>query len=239
MNMPPLFVLAGGFGTRLRSAVPDLPKPLAPIGSEPFLKYQIHNWIQQGVTHIVILIHYQSLKIIEFLQGERVNWPHIRIDFLVEPEPMGTGGAINFALKHFPFNIFFVSNADTWLGTGFSDLLSRDANSLAIKKLNKNILNRYGLVTIDHKCLIVDFDEKSNKSQYDRFINTGLSLLSRDCFNDNHENIFSLEKDVYPRLAGQGLLKGIEIFTDFIDIGIPDDYHRFCSWMHSQKNFQL
>lgn len=237
--MPPLFVLAGGFGTRLRSAVPDLPKPLAPIGDEPFLKYQIHNWIKQGITHIILLLHYQSLKLVQFLEMERLNWPHVRIDFIVEPEPMGTGGAIKYALKFFPFNTFFVSNADTWLGAGFNDLLDKGVNSLAMIKLKKCRPNRYGNVTINDQYLVVSFDEKSRQPEDDVFINAGLSLLSKEGFSDSDKCVFSLEKNIFPQMAQRGQLKGVEISTDFIDIGIPDDYHRFCSWIYSRKDFQL
>ena len=63
-----MFVLAGGYGTRLLGAVSDVPKPMAPINGVPFLKLQLDNWIQQGQNSFVFLLHHQAELIITFLK---------------------------------------------------------------------------------------------------------------------------------------------------------------------------
>lgn len=61
--MKKLLVLAGGFGTRLKSLVSDLPKPLAPVEDKSFLEYLIYNWPDQGVSQFIFLLHYEANKI--------------------------------------------------------------------------------------------------------------------------------------------------------------------------------
>ena len=65
--MKKLFVLAGGFGTRLRALVSDVPKPLAPVAGRPFLLHLIDNWVAQGVKEFVFLLHYESSQIRQLL----------------------------------------------------------------------------------------------------------------------------------------------------------------------------
>ena len=68
-----LLILAGGYGTRLRSVVSNVPKALAPVGSVPFLKLQLRKWLDQGVNHFVFLLHYQADQIVDFLKSEHVE----------------------------------------------------------------------------------------------------------------------------------------------------------------------
>ena len=63
--MKPMIVLAGGFGTRLKPILNDIPKPLAPILNKPFIIYLLENWIDQGVTKFIFLLHYKSKIISE------------------------------------------------------------------------------------------------------------------------------------------------------------------------------
>jgi NDP-sugar pyrophosphorylase family protein len=91
LNSNNLLVFAGGFGTRLRSAVSDVPKPMAPVGDCPFLHYQIKNWIRQGVKSFIFLLHYEADTIIDYLTSERQGlFKSCDLEWLVEPEPLGT-----------------------------------------------------------------------------------------------------------------------------------------------------
>ena len=67
-----LFILAGGFGTRLKSISGHLPKALVPIAGKPFLHLQINHWKMQGVTSFIFLLHYQSELIVDFLLNENI-----------------------------------------------------------------------------------------------------------------------------------------------------------------------
>ena len=84
-----LIVLAGGFGNRLKSALSDVPKPLAPVSGEPFLKLQIEHWRDQGLCDFTFLLHHKADQIIDFLQLQRSNSLRgCKVDWLVEPSPM-------------------------------------------------------------------------------------------------------------------------------------------------------
>ena len=101
--MKPLIVLAGGFGKRLRTVVSNVPKPLAPVGGRPFINYLIDNWINQGVTDFIFLLHFEADKIIQQLNELSLQLPNsqVRFRFLVEEVPLGTGGAILNAIQYF------------------------------------------------------------------------------------------------------------------------------------------
>src|SRR5580704_11871576 len=97
-----LLVLAGGFGVRLRAAVSGVPKPLAPVVDRPYLHYLMENWIAQGVTSLTLLLHHQADVIEAFLQSRRDSGEQpivCSVRTLTEPSPLGTGGAIAFAVQ--------------------------------------------------------------------------------------------------------------------------------------------
>ena len=88
-------ILAGGLGTTLRSEVPDLPKPLAPIHGRPFLEYQMDFWIEQGVDIFVLSIGYLHEKVIGHFGH---SYRNAKLDYVIEETPLGTGGGLMLAL---------------------------------------------------------------------------------------------------------------------------------------------
>ena len=98
-NALPLVVLCGGFGTRIKPAIGNLPKILAPINGISFLSLQLMNWTEQGVDEIILLLGYRSSQIIDEVEKLKGKYK-IKISYIVENEPLGTGGAvINFLKK--------------------------------------------------------------------------------------------------------------------------------------------
>ena len=86
-----IVILAGGFGTRLQSVLNGLPKPLADINGEPFLKYQFENWINNGFNDFIISLYYRSDLIIEFINLNKNGLlKNCKIQYVVEPHPLGT-----------------------------------------------------------------------------------------------------------------------------------------------------
>lgn len=228
MDSPSLFVLAGGFGTRLRSVVSDVPKPLAPVQNNPFLYFQVKNWTAQGIRSFVFLLYNQADLIIEFIEKERNGlFKSCKVNFLIEPQPMGTGGAIAYAIRQLKFQgTFLIANADTWLGSGIEAIISRDSPTMAVVKVDE--CGRYGSVQINDNS-INSFKEKSLASG-PGWINAGLSKLDTDIFKNWDGEPFSLEEIILPFLAAMGKLQALKLDTDFIDIGVPDDYKLFCKW---------
>jgi D-glycero-alpha-D-manno-heptose 1-phosphate guanylyltransferase len=229
-----LLVLAGGFGTRLQSVVSEVPKALAPVGNVPFLYLQIEHWISQGLRSFVFLLHHQSGLIIHFLEYEKNKLlKDCEVKWVIEPKPMDTGGAVAYALGLLKLtDDFLLTNADTWLGAGIKVVAQSTAPSMAV--LNVSNSNRYGQVEFDEQLKVTTFIEKSN-AQGSGWINAGLCHLNADVFQRWDERPFSLERVLFPQLAGEGVLGTVALQTDFIDIGIPADYLRFSNWIKNDR----
>ena len=230
MKSIPIFVLAGGFGTRLRTVVSDVPKPLAPVGSKPFLHYLVKNWIEQGVREFIFLLHYEADQIINYLDNSEFKQkiPDLKISYIVEPEPLGTGGAVKYALEHYPVEgEFLVTNADTWLSTGIQMLVASPAPSIATVAVPN--VSRYGEVH-SKDGLIESFSEKRETDEGGQ-INAGMYLLSGGPFAQCAETKFSIETSILPKLIAAQKLRATALECDFIDIGIPEDYQAFCEWV--------
>jgi D-glycero-alpha-D-manno-heptose 1-phosphate guanylyltransferase len=225
-----LLVLAGGFGTRLKSVVDAVPKALAPVGDVPFLHLQIEHWKKQGVKSFVFLLHHQADLVINYLKTEQNGLlKECELQWMVEPTPMDTGGAVAYAVEQLNLSgDFLVTNADTWLGTGVQDVCLANAPAMAVVQLND--ASRYGCVQLDDQNNVTAFHEKSN-SKGPGWINAGLCHLNADWFKGWNHLPFSLERISFPAMANRGELKAVVLQADFIDIGIPDDYFRFCCWI--------
>lgn len=234
MKPRPLLVLAGGFGTRLRSVVSEVPKPLAPVEGRPYLGYLIDIWYEQGVRAFTFLLHHQADLISVFLADAQKAgfWPDSQIRSLVEPEPMATGGAIAYAVRELGLEgSFLVANADTWLGSGLQAVSDTPAPAMAVISVPDTA--RYGCVRVESN-RIVAFEEKQN-SFGPGLINAGLYHLNADSFRNWDGKAFSMERELFTAMVTANELTAVALKTNFIDIGIPEDYFRFCRWIKSQK----
>ncbi len=104
-------ILAGGFGKRLKAVVNDVPKPMAIINKRPFLEYLLSYLDFWGVNHLVLSVGYQKQMIMNHF-GK--SFKGIDIDYAVEDEPLGTGGAVKNAMTFIKGNHTFVLNGDTF-----------------------------------------------------------------------------------------------------------------------------
>jgi D-glycero-alpha-D-manno-heptose 1-phosphate guanylyltransferase len=216
-------ILAGGFGTRLREAVPDLPKPMAPIAGRPFLAWQLDYLMAAGVTRVILSVGYKAETISDYF-GDVYNG--CAIHYVKEDEPLGTGGAIRLALTSATQERVFVCNGDTLCSANFAALRARSgAQKNAVSVLVKHVENagRYGAIRFDAATqLITHFGEKSSSDA--GFINAGIYDLPRHLFKDvEHVAPFSFESAVLQALVGTALYA--EAAGEFfIDIGIKEDY---------------
>jgi len=229
-----LLVLAGGFGTRLQSVVSVVPKALAPVGGVPFLYLQLQHWIDQGVMCFVFLLHYQSNLIIDFLESEKEGLlQNCDVQWLVEPQPLDTGGAIAYAVEQLGLmDDFLVTNADTWLGSGIKDMCQAKAPALAVVELSN--ASRYGRVQLNEQNQVIEFHEKDG-AQGVGWINAGLYRLNSFFFKQWNHLPFSLERVAFPVWVSSEGLAAVTLNSDFIDIGVPEDYFRFCRWIDADR----
>ena len=235
MNIPQLLVLAGGFGTRLKKIVSDVPKPLAPILNEPFIFYFIKNWERQGVKQFVILLHYNSEMIIDYISENVLKFrKETTFKFVVEKKPLGTAGAIrNAVFQEEIEGNFLVSNGDTWIESSLKEIMTVNFPSISIIPSKKNI--RYGSVKIkDNR--IVSLKEKSNYAN-SSYINAGIYHLHSNYFKELAGGFLSIEKDFFPNFLEKNIVSPVFLNTNFIDIGVPKDYLKFVDLIqNTQKN---
>jgi D-glycero-alpha-D-manno-heptose 1-phosphate guanylyltransferase len=211
---------------------------LAPIGAVPFLELQLECWIAQGIRSFVFLLHHQADQILSFLESTKGGLlKDCEVTSLIEPKPMGTGGAVAYAVRELGLDgDFLVTNADTWLCSGIRELIAFRAPAMAVIQLYDS--SRYGQVEFDHSHQITAFAEK-NAMEASGWVNAGLCLLCADTFKNWDGVEFSLERQTFPKLAENGKLRAVVIGPDFIDIGIPTDYERFCRWIAEGRKVKL
>ena len=233
-----LLVLAGGFGTRLKPVVDNLPKALAPVGGVPFLHMQLEHWIDQGAREFSFLLHHQADPIISFIESQKSELLNgCYVDWIVEPAPMDTGGAIANAVRELGLRgDFLVVNADTWLGTGVAELSRSTSPSMAVVNLPN--VGRYGQVAFDQDLYATQFIEKG-ETLLCGWINAGLFHLNAGLFDQWDGQPFSLERELFVELVKNRKLKTVPLETDFLDIGVPEDYHRFCRWIENGRKMPL
>ena len=139
---------------------------------------------------------------------------------------MGTGGAISFLLEKVHIeDYFFVTNADTWIDEGYSILNEVDSNVIGLVEVDD--VRRYGSVLVDNNDFVIKFLEKQDKISRG-LINAGIYKLSKFEFKNWDGNPYSIEKDFFKKLIADKKLKAKKINTNFIDIGVPEDYFKFC-----------
>lgn len=230
MNAPLSFpreavVLAGGFGTRLRSVVADLPKPMAPVRGRPFIEYVLDDLMEQGIERVVLAVGYKAELIHEHF-GDAYG--SLSLVYSVEEEPLGTGGGIRQAVSLSSGDPVFVLNGDTLFRVSFEQMFSRFVRSgslLTIALKTMQHFDRYGTVLLNEQQVITGFREK--RPMAEGLINGGVYLLSRELFALKAlPEKFSFEQEILEAEYLRGRFHA-EIFDGyFIDIGIPEDYQR-------------
>lgn len=236
-----MIILAGGFGTRLRSIVADVPKPMAPINGVPFLGHLMKYWIGQGVERFILSVGYKSDVIINYFGA---SYHGAEIVYSPEDEPLGTGGGIKKAINKFDYteDHILIANGDTWFEINIDSFLNvfktdRLKFCVAVKIMRSN--ERYACLIMNTLGLITEFNSKGNRTN---FINGGIYVVSKEFIKKELEKFpdkFSFEKEFLPILARRGLLHGVKSKNSFCDIGIPEDYllcNNIINYYFSNKN---
>lgn len=225
-------ILAGGLGTRIRSSIGEMPKCMAPVAGQPFLYYLLQYLAHQGCTKAVLALGYKHEVVTEWIESG--VWP-FAIEYSIEHEPLGTGGAILQAMHSCKEDYVAVVNGDTYFPVNQNELLQfgkekNAACALALKELHN--FNRYGLVYTDDSGHIQSFEEKRETEQ--GLINGGVYAINRQAFlNQNLPPKFSFEKDFLEAQVSPGQLYGKAFDDYFLDIGIPEDYNK------AQEDFKI
>lgn len=221
-------ILAGGLGTRLREAVPDLPKPMAPIRNRPFLEHLMDYWIGQGVTRFILSVGYKY-ELIEAHFGS--NYRERPIVYSQEVTPLGTGGGLLLGLTHAKDDVVLVLNGDTFFEVKLADMRNQHSTyqsdvTVALRPVAHN--DRYGEVEINELGEVTVFTTAASGGE--GLINGGVYLMQPDvmlALGSAPGEKVALEQDLFPRLfKAKKRILGFVSDTNFIDIGIPSDYYR-------------
>jgi D-glycero-alpha-D-manno-heptose 1-phosphate guanylyltransferase len=220
-------ILAGGMGTRLRSAVPDIPKPMAPINGKPFLEYQLEYWIGQGIQRFILSVGYKRDIIIDHFGN---NYNNAIIEYVEEIEPLGTGGGLLLAARN-EKQPLLVLNGDTFFRVKLSDFVEYHSvmhSDWTFALFRSNEEGRYMGLELDSKGKI--FSLKSSSKDIGCQANGGIYIVNPDILN---KSVFitgqkcSLEDELVPDLLALGQsVYGFPTQGEFIDIGVPADYYR-------------
>jgi D-glycero-alpha-D-manno-heptose 1-phosphate guanylyltransferase len=220
----PCLILVGGLGTRLRSMVPDVPKPMVRVDGKPFLEYLIRWVARMGSRRIVLCAGYRAHQVEEYFGGGD-NFG-VEITYSVEDQPLGTWGAIRLAEKHINAPYFLVLNGDSWLEVDLSKLFDFHCKKRAICSIaavEVDNPSRFGSIRIDESGRVTEFVEKSKAGT--SLINGGIYVFSREAMNVSPSivNSCSLEKEVFSKMIPRGIY-AMPVKGYFIDIGVPEAY---------------
>ncbi len=214
-------LLVGGKGMRLQAIAPDVPKALVPVGGVPFLEYQLAWLAHQGVRDVVLCAGYKAEHFRAWLSTVRAST--LEITLLVEPEPRGTGGALQFAAPHLEEQ-FLVLNGDTFCEVNLVALeqFHRDHGALATVALwHVEDVGQRGTVTRDVAGRVTGFVEKQ-AAHVPGVVNGGVYALQRAVLDDIPPELpYSLEYEVFPKLARAGRMFGKVFEGYFVDMGTP------------------
>ena len=220
-------ILAGGEGTRLRPLTPSTPKPAVPVVDRPFLRHQLDLVARAGVREVVFSVAYRPERVeAVFGDGSALG---MKISYVVEETPLGTGGAVRLALDRLDERTI-VMNGDVLTDVDLSALVGRHAQERASATiLLAPVPNpaAYGLVETDANGRVLRFLEKPKPHEITTdTINAGIYVLETRVLDlippgVNH----SIERGFFPTLLGRGdRVLGPVHRGYWIDIGTPEKY---------------
>jgi D-glycero-alpha-D-manno-heptose 1-phosphate guanylyltransferase len=222
-------ILAGGLGTRLRTTVPDLPKPMAPIVGRPFLEYQLDYWIKQGIERFLLSVGYHHEVINDYFGN---SYKGAELDYVIESTPLGTGGGFLLATEKIgKEDPFLLLNGDTFFAVNLQELLAFAAANDAdwcFSLFSTQEVGRYMGMGVSPQGQITSL--KTGATFHSRLANGGVYLIKPGALSAISfiaGDKVSLEDDIFPA----ALLSAVRLFGyacsgTFIDIGIPEDYNR-------------
>jgi NDP-sugar pyrophosphorylase family protein len=222
-------ILCGGMGTRLLPLTKDRPKPLLKVGGKPMLELVLNRLSKSGITHCVMLTGYKAEMVEEhFSDGSEFG---MEIKYSVETKPLGSAGALHQAKALLDDN-FFVCNCDTICNLDFSHFFSRHLERNALATLlfaPVEDVEKYGIAELGPDGMIHKFLEKPKKHETkSNLASLQMFALNKGIFDLVHQDMFSMEREVFPGLCGTGKLYGEQLPAgcEWVDVGVLADLHR-------------
>jgi D-glycero-alpha-D-manno-heptose 1-phosphate guanylyltransferase len=243
--MTDVIILAGGKGTRLQSLIPDKPKCMATIGGRPFIYWLLTTLSVQEISYIVLALGYKSDQVIDYCNRYNNIEFSFNFDYNIEDELLGTGGAISENLWRIASSQVLVLNGDSFCRFNVHKLLEEHIKNKAKVTIQLTELadtSEYGKVLLNGNNKINQFAEKTGEHEAG-LVNAGIYLMDTSIIEEIPENeIISLEKDIFPKLAVEGSLYAVTSKDPLYDIGTPERYELankfFLQFGRSRLNFK-
>ena len=217
-------VLAGGLGTRLRPAVADRPKVLAPVAGRPFLAYLLDFLAAAGLRRAVLLTGFQGAQVRAELGDRHAG---MALAYSEEPSPLGTGGAVRAALGQFDSQTILLLNGDSFLRVNlaaFSAFHRRRRADVSLALALVDDAGRFGRAATARDGRVTAFAEKAIAGR-PGWINGGVYLLERPLLEEIPTGRpASLEREMLPGWVRERAVYGRRVLGPFLDIGTPESY---------------
>lgn len=217
-------ILAGGFGTRIKHLLGDLPKPMAPVNGRPFIEWVVRWLAAQNIRRVVLSTGYLTETIEKHFQPQPVAG--VTVSCVPETTPLGTAGGFLNAVHQSKINssAWFLLNGDTLAFANLADAmntLQNEATAGVIFGRELPDTSRYGSLVTDGEGRLTSFAEKRPGQGV---ISTGIYLFRDSLVKTFSRQVpLSLEQEVFPALTAAGVsLKVLRMNAPFLDIGTPD-----------------
>jgi NDP-sugar pyrophosphorylase family protein len=223
-GIPDAVILSGGFGLRLRGVVGDVPKPMARIGSRPFMELLLRQLKRHGFSRVILSVGYKHEVIREHF-GEKAFG--MELVYSIETSPLGTGGALRQAADHIRTETALVMNGDSYTDADFSRLIrthaenGADVTVVVIPETRSDA----GSVVLGRNGKITAFAEKRVVPE-SRYLSAGIYMLSQSLIGTiPHAEKISLEEQLFPQwLAARENIEGFVFEGQCLDIGTPERF---------------
>ncbi|TKV21681.1 nucleotidyltransferase family protein [Citrobacter sp. wls613] len=228
----PVFIMAGGFGTRLRPLTDNCPKPMLKVGDKPILETVVRSFVKAGFTNLYISTHFLPEVIHQhFGDGDAFN---AKITYIHEETPLGTGGALGLLPDSLSDTLpLIMINGDVLTNIDFERLLSFHTNNnadatICVREYDYQI--PYGVITGNGNKIV----SMVEKPVHHFFVNAGIYVVSPDIFKSVPKN----HRIDMPTLLEQFMSKNKDVLMFpiheyWLDIGRMDDFNRAQADIHS------
>ncbi|XP_066283540.1 mannose-1-phosphate guanyltransferase beta-A-like isoform X1 [Branchiostoma lanceolatum] len=233
-------ILVGGYGTRLRPLTLSRPKPLVEFGNKPMVLHQIEALAEAGVTHIVLAVSYRAEMLEKEMkvQADRLG---IQISMSHEEEPLGTAGPLALAREILSGDEepFFVLNSDVICDFPFEEMLKYHKShgkegTIVVTKVEEP--SKYGVVVYDSQSGKIDRFVEKPKEFVSNKINAGMYIFSPKILDRIQLRPTSIEKEIFPAMAGDETLYAFDLKGFWMDVGQPKDFLTgMCMFLNSQR----
>ena len=219
----PVFIMAGGFGTRLRPLTDKCPKPMLPIGGKPLLETIISSLKEQGFYKFYISTHYLP-EIIQnhFGNGEKFD---IQIQYVHENEPLGTGGALSLLPRQEVDLPFIMINGDVLTNFNFIKLIDFHVSQNAVATMCVREFQYqipYGVVNSEQN----NIQSMTEKPSYYFNINTGIYVISPELLEQVKSQFIGMPTILEQQITKSKKVVSYPLHEYWLDIGHMEDYNR-------------